>query len=150
MDERKAGAGPGKVFVDSDVVVLAFAFERDKRHRICEKIVTQTHPQLHITFWNFLEVLGVLSHNLPAERVEYFGARLNGLLSVDGEWPGREVVYGNVLKKMRASDALVLSVLEGEKADIFVTWNVKDFAGRTSVKALTPDDFTKLQNTLSR
>jgi hypothetical protein len=137
MDERKAR----KVFVDSDVVVLAFAFERDKRHRICEQIVTQTRPGLHITFWNFLEVLGVLSHNLPAEKVEYFGARLNGLLSVEGDWPGREIIYGNVLKKMRASDALVLAVLESEKADFFVTWNIKDFAGRTSVTVITPDDF---------
>ena len=140
MDEGKTG----KVFVDSDVVVLAFAFERDKRHRICEEVVTQTRPSLHITFWNFLEVLGMLSHNLAPERVEYFGSRLNALLAVEGEWPGREMIYGNVLKKMRASDALVLAVLESEDAETFVTWNVKDFAKRTSVKVVNPNQVFRI------
>lgn len=137
MDEGKVGT----VFVDSDVLVLAFSFERDKRHRLSEQLIKKFKGKLSITFWNYLEVLGVLSYNLPADKVEYFATKFKDVVSVRGRWPTEELVFKNILQKMKASDALTLTIVESEKCDIFITWNTKDFAGRTKISVMTPPEF---------
>ncbi len=138
MDE---GEKKVKVFVDSDVAVLAFAFLRDKRHRDSEELVKRLRGKLFMTFWNFLEVLGVMSYQLPKEKVEYFSSKLKQVFNVVGTWPAQENVFGKVLLRMRAGDALTACILESEKADIFITWNTKDFLKKIRAKVLNPTEF---------
>jgi predicted nucleic acid-binding protein len=135
MDEGKLG----RIFVDADVVVLAFSFERDKRHKPSESLIKSFRGRLSMTFWNYLEVLGVLSYNLPAQKVDYFATRLKEMITVGGRWPAEELVFKNIIKRMKAADALTLAVLENEMCDTFITWNVQDFAGRTPIAVVTPD-----------
>ncbi len=54
------------VFLDSDIFLLEFIFQRDPRHGVNQHFlsVVQDHSPA-ITIYNLMEILGQLSFNLP-------------------------------------------------------------------------------------
>ena len=54
-----------------------------------------------------------------------------------------EEVAANIAKKMTFGDALLVRVAESYAVEAIVTWNTKDFFGRTRLAILTPTAFLR-------
>ncbi|MCS6911359.1 MAG: hypothetical protein NZM11_12460, partial [Anaerolineales bacterium] len=68
-------SGMVAVVIDTDVLLLAFAFQADKRQTSNTRFLTRVRPaQPAITIYNLMELLGQLSFNLSPVRIETFGA----------------------------------------------------------------------------
>jgi hypothetical protein len=52
-----------------------------------------------------------------------------------------EEIMKRVERGMRVGDAAILWATESNACDTFVTWNTKHFAGKTAVKAQTPEEW---------
>ena len=147
------------VVIDSDVLLLAFAFANDSKQEKNQAFLEAVQAaQPATTIYNVMEVLGQLSFNLSAEQLDdwqnwlvnaynlYVIWNTNPKEKVDAEsW--REVIYERPFEKMRSQrmpfmDALILSLVEHTpNVEYFITWNAKHFKGKTSLKVLTPEEF---------
>ena len=106
------------VVIDSDVLVLAFAYPNDDRQKVNQKFleIVQT-AQPATTIYNVMEVLGQLSFNLSAEHLAdwenwFINAYdlniiwdINSKEGIDPEtW--REIVYERPFQKMQTVPVL--------------------------------------------
>jgi hypothetical protein len=150
------------VVIDSDVLLLAFAYPNDDRQKVNQKFLEAVQTaQPATTIYNVMEVLGQLSFNLSEEQLEGWQDWLvnaynltviwdaNSKEKVDSEtW--REIVYERPFQKMRSvrmafMDALILSSAEHTPdVEYFVTWNAKHFKGKTSLTVLTPEEYLSI------
>lgn len=147
------------VVIDSDVLLLAFAYPNDDRQEVNRKFleVVQT-AQPATTIYNVMEVLGQLSFNLPDDQLEGWQDWLvnaynlavvwavNSKEKIDPETWG-EIVYERPFQKMQSvrmafMDALIISTAEHTPdVEYFITWNAKHFKGKTSLTVLTPEEY---------
>ncbi|MBU4226518.1 MAG: hypothetical protein KKC71_11965 [Chloroflexi bacterium] len=147
------------VVIDSDVLLLAFAFQNDSRQEINQKFLefVQT-AQSATTIYNVMEVLGQLSFNLSAERLDQWQSWLVDAYQLTVIWMAdaekemekesfRDELFDRPYQKMRDQrmsfmDALVLSLAErAPDVECFVTWNAKHFKGKTTLTVLTPEEY---------
>ncbi len=147
------------VVIDSDVLLLAFAFQNDSRQEINQKFLefVQT-AQPATTIYNVMEVLGQLSFNLSAERLDQWQSWLVDAYQLTVIWMAdaekemekesfRDELFDRPYQKMRDQrmsfmDALVLSLAErAPDVECFVTWNAKHFKGKTTLTVLTPEEY---------
>ena len=147
------------VVIDSDVLLLAFAFANDskqeKNHSFLESVQT---AQPATTIYNVMEVLGQLSFNLSAERLDQWQSWLIDAYQLTIIWMadedqklGKESFYEELyerpFQKMRSvrmpfMDALIVSLAERTPdVECFVTWNARHFKGKTSLTVLTPEEY---------
>jgi len=105
------------VIIDSDVLLLAFAFPNDDRQKLNQKFLELAQTaQPATTIYNLMEVLGQLSFNLSEEQLD--------------QWQDWLV------------NALILSSAERTPdVEFFVTWNAKHFKGKTDLAVLTPEEY---------
>ena len=145
------------VAIDTDVLLLAYAFHRDERSadnaRFLERV--QVH-QPAVTIYSVMELLGQLSFNLapawlrtwPSWLQDRYGLTVLYPLAagVDAETFFASEIVDRPLQKMEARmpflDALIMNMVEAAP-DItaFVTWNALHFRGKTPLPVLTPAQY---------
>lgn len=147
------------VVIDSDVLLLAFAYPNDDRQSVNLKFLEAVQTaQPATTIYNVMEVLGQLSFNLSEEQLEGWQDWLVNAYNLTVIWDAdskekidsetwHEIVYARPLQKMRSvrmafMDALIISATEhAPSVDCFVTWNARHFKGKTDLTVLTPEEY---------
>ena len=147
------------VLIDSDVLLPAFAFSNDSKQEKNQAFLEAVQTaQPATTIYNVMEVLGQLSFNLSAERLDQWQVWLVDAYQLTIIWMadddlkmGKESFYEELYErpyqKMRSvrmpfMDALIISLAErAPNVDCFVTWNARHFKGKTSLRVLTPEEY---------
>ena len=147
------------IVIDSDVLLLAYAYPNDERQKVNQKFLEAVQTaQPATTIYNVMEILGQLSFNLSADQLdgwrEWLVNAYNLIVIWDVDSKGqvvpenwREIIYERPFQKMQSvrmafMDALILSSAErAPDVECFVTWNAKHFKGKTSLTVLTPDEY---------
>lgn len=147
------------VVIDSDVLLLAFAFSNDSKQELNRAFLEAVQTaQPATTIYNVMEVLGQLSFNLSLERLDQWQSWLVDAYQLTIIWMAddglkmgkesfREELYERPYEKMRSArmpymDALIISLVErAPEVECFVTWNARHFKGKTTLKVLTPEDY---------
>jgi hypothetical protein len=147
------------VVIDSDVLLLAFAYPNDERQKVNQKFLEfiQT-AQPATTIYNVMEVLGQLSFNLSAGQMDDWQNWLVNACNLTIIWDmdtrekvdsetWREVIYEHPFEKMKTvrmafMDAMILSLVERTPdVECFVTWNARHFKGKTELAVFTPEEY---------
>lgn len=147
------------VVIDTDVLLLAFAFQHDPRQMANTAFLQQVQTTVPaITIYTLMEFLGKLSFNLSPERLEQWPAWLAAAYQLTVLWPvspdttityhtWRDELFARPFMRIKAvkmpyMDALILNLAEQSTAAIcFVTWNARHFQGKSSLPVLTPADY---------
>jgi hypothetical protein len=142
-----------RAFVDSGPFVLDIAWPKDPRTPLSRRFLdTLRGTHRAVTSWlNVLEVAGAVSFNATGNQVE---ALTRGFATMYGVtvWPADAAVVlavGDIAsyasRRMKLGDALTLWAAEACRPGVscLVTWNPKDFEGRTRLAVLTPEDFLR-------
>ena len=147
------------VILDTDVILLAFAFQRDSRQPVNTAFLAQAQSKgIAITIYSLMEILGQLSFNLSADKLKAWQSWLVDAYSLTVIWPVdpenatasisfRTEIFERPLERMltkRAAfmDALILNLAERTPgAEMFVTWNARHFKEKSALKVLTPQEF---------
>ncbi len=140
------------IVIDSDVLLLAFAFSRDERQPVNRQFLSMTTPR-GATIYTIMEVLGKLSFNFSPSYLQQWPAwlqdtyRLNIIYPlVDGQEAMRclqrefvESPLQRMTQRMSYLDALILQLVAATpNVEMFVTWNARHFAGKSPVRVMTP------------
>ncbi len=150
------------VVIDTDVMLLAFAFQNDPRQTANTNFLNKipiTEPA--ITVYNLMEILGQLSFNLSPAKLANWQSWLIDAYQLTVIWPVepdeqvsaaasfRAEIYDRPLAKIQARrmafmDALVLNLAERTpEVNLFVTWNARHFKNKSSLAVLTPEEYLK-------
>lgn len=147
------------VLIDTDVLLLAFAFQQDKRqpkNRLFLQRVRAAEPA--ITVYNLLEFLGQMSFNLSPTELDRWQTWLIKAFWLKVVWPVdpqddqatilfKSEIFDLPFAKMRTHhmafmDALVLSLAERTpNVTHFVTWNARHFRDKSFLIVLTPEEY---------
>ena len=147
------------VILDTDILLLAFAFHRDPRQPANTTFldaVQQSNPA--ITIYNLMEILGQLSFNLSPERLANWKSWLVEAYQLTVIWPVdpeettaslsfRAEIYEQPFERMRVHraafmDALILNLAERTpNAECLVTWNARHFKDKSSLTVFTPQEY---------
>jgi hypothetical protein len=146
------------VVLDTDVLVLAYAFHRDARQAANTRFLESVRArQPAATIYSVMELLGKLSFNLSAERLAQWPLWLQARHSLSVLYPRtagmtaetffhREYVESPFAKmqqhQMPFLDALILNLAEAAPdVEAFVTWNARHFQGKTVLAVVTPAEY---------
>jgi predicted nucleic-acid-binding protein len=147
------------VILDTDVLLLAFAFQRDSRQPVNTAFLEQVQAKNPaITIYSLMEILGQLSFNLSAERLSAWQSWLVDAYGLTIIWPVdpqdaaasfsfRAEIFERPFERMLAHraafmDALILGLAErAPEAEAFVTWNARHFKSKSALKVLTPQEY---------
>ena len=151
------------VALDTDVLVLAFAFHHDARQAVNAaflQTVRQNEPAVPI--FVVMELLGQLSFNMSATHLaewrlwlrDEYGLRVlapswNDSTSVERFF--QDTFVDRPLTRMRYRmpymDALILDVIEEiPHLTAFVSWNARHYRHATQVSVLTPVEYLAAQS----
>ena len=144
------------VVVDTDVLLLAFAFHQDARQADNARFLQQVQTDgAAITIYTLMELLGKLSFNLSPTRLERWPQWLIDTYQLVVIWPvapdtavtyhtWREELFTRPFARMKAvqmpfMDALILNLTEETlEATCFVTWNARHFRNKSTLPVMTP------------
>lgn len=146
------------VALDTDVLVLAFAFQRDARQDANTRFLQAVRDRTPVVaIYSIMEFLGQLSFNLSPERLLQWPVWLQDNYNLTVLYPAaddkdataflqRELVDGPLARMGQHPipflDALILQLLEGAPGvDAFVTWNARHFRNKTLLPVLTPAEY---------
>lgn len=147
------------IVIDSDVLLLAYAYPNDERQQVNQKFLEAVQTaQPATTIYNVMEILGQLSFNLSANQLDGWREWLVNAYNLIVIWDvdskeqvipenWREIIYERPFQKMQSvrmafMDALILSSAErAPDVECFVTWNAKHFKGKTILTVLTPEEY---------
>jgi len=147
------------VIIDTDVLLLAFAFHRDERQAVNTTFLDQVkRAEPATTIFNLMELLGQLSFNLSPERLAAWQSWLVEAFNLDIIQPSpephqdpseffRTQVFDHPFAKMRAQrmafvDALVLDLADRTPGvECFITWNARHFKSKSALTVLTPTEY---------
>ena len=145
------------VALDTDVLLLAFAFHRDERqadNARCLALVQEHAPV--VTIYSVMELLGQLSFNLPSARLRQWPSWLQDRYGLTIVYPPFaemdaasfftaefvERPLDKMQQRMPFGDALILNLLETVPGlEDFVTWNTRHFTGKTPLLVVTPAQY---------
>ena len=146
------------VAIDTDVLVLAFAYHRDERQE------TNTHfldavrtDEPSATIYTVMELLGRLSFNLPAQKLSQWSYWLQDAYQLTVLYPQptvsdpsqffRNEFVDQPLEHMQQVngipylDSLIIGLAERAQVESFVTWNARHFRAKTSTTVITPAEY---------
>jgi predicted nucleic acid-binding protein len=146
------------VVIDTDVLLLAFAFQMDKRQadnvRFLETVQTAVPA---ITIYTLMELLGKLSFNLAADRLDQWQSWLMNAYQLEVIWPvapqtavtyhtWHDLLFSRPFNRMKTvkmpyMDALILDLAEQVQASCFVTWNARHFREKSTLPVWTPAEY---------
>ncbi len=144
------------VIVDTDVLLLAFAFHQDPRQADNARFLQQVQTDsAAITVYTLMELLGKLSFNLSPSRLEQWPQWLVDTYQLEVIWPAspdtavtyhtwREELFTRPFARMKAvqmpfMDALILNLAEATpESTCFVTWNARHLRDKSALPVMTP------------
>ncbi len=147
------------VLIDTDVLLLEFAFHQDERQSSNRAFLERVqNAEIGLTVYNLMELLGKLSFNLSPERLDNWQSWLTDAYQLQVIWPEstrnqdaeaffRSEMFDRPFLKFRKQrmafmDALILDLAERmPNAEYFVTWNARHFKQKTSLQVLTPSEY---------
>ncbi|MBK8049957.1 MAG: hypothetical protein IPK16_24335 [Anaerolineales bacterium] len=145
------------VALDSDVLLLAFAFHRDERQPDNDRFLNNIRTTPHcVTIYSVMEILGQLSFNLSAERLQSWPSWLRDEFGLNVLYPDWSVQnaesfflqefvdgpLGKMVQRVPYLDSLILNLIEASPGlTVFVTWNARHFQGKTSLQVVTPAQY---------
>jgi hypothetical protein len=147
------------VVIDTDVLLLAFAFANDKRQKANTDFLNKVQDaEPAITVYNLMELLGHLSFNLSPTRLDKWQTWLIDAYQLTVIWPAeldaptspaffRTEIFERPFAKMRAQrmafmDSLVLNLAELTPNVVqLITWNARHFKNKSSLTVLTPEEY---------
>lgn len=142
--------------LDSDIFVLDLRFREDPRYQVNRSFLAKGNQPRATTIYNLLEVSGILSFNLTQGALlslyAEFGRRY-GLAVLFPSTPDAQAlpamirgVFDKITRKMTLGDAQILWIAEQHpEVEQLVSWNTKDFIGRTALRVLTPHEWIEAQ-----
>lgn len=141
-------------FVDTDIFVRDLRYRRDELFETNTTFLKQIISgklKAATSIFNVLEVCGIMSHNMSPENLFglygyftekypvkiYYPARADGSFDYD---PLK--IFNQIQKKQSLGDAQIacLVVRFENLVSEFITWNVKDYAGKLPVPVRSPRD----------
>lgn len=147
------------VIIDTDVILLAFAFHDDSRQVINTEFLNhvQEYPA-GITVYNLMEILGQLSFNLSPKQLDAWQSWLIDAYQLTVVWPihpdemmssilFKEEIMNRPFALMRSHrmpflDALIIALAERTPSvDTFITWNARHFQNKTPLQVFTPEAY---------
>lgn len=144
------------VFLDSNVFIVDRFFTKDTRYAANRAFVDRL-PEIDgaVPLLTLMELCGAASFRLApgeAERWLYDFGSVYGVRIVNPFGVGRgsseswlsaftDDVSRYLARRMTFGDAVLAREADRYVADALVTWNVKDFEGRTAVPVVRPDAF---------
>ncbi len=144
------------VIIDTDVILLAFAFHDDPRQAVNTKFLVHAREhQAGITVYNLMEILGQLSFNLSPKQLDAWQSWLIDAYQLTVVWPVnpdeamssisfREEIMNRPFALMRSQrmpflDALIITLAERTpNVDTFITWNARHYQNKTPLQVFTP------------
>jgi hypothetical protein len=144
------------VFLDSNLFIIDRFFRRDALYPATHAFLARlTEISGAVPLITLLELCGAASFRLSAEEMERW---LHGFVMVYpvrilnpfgiGESPANtwlgafaDDVIRYIARRMTLGDAILAREADRYAAEALVTWNIKDFTGRTAVSVMTPDQF---------
>lgn len=140
--------------LDSDIFILHLRYPNDSRSVSNKRLLEWEDGERATTIFNVLEVCGVLSFNLTSEALMKLYTEFGRRYQVTVLFPPQigngtflDLVSGTVGKitqKMTYGDAQILWLAEQyARIERLITWNTKDFRGRTDLEVLTPEEWLK-------
>ena len=143
-----------KVFIDSNVFIIHLRYKRDENYEINKKfleLVISNKIKGYTSIYNLLEITGILSFNLNQTQIKEFFINFPNIFNVQILFPEETLeeniciniqnVLKQIYKKTSFMDAVILDIFEKSKIKTFITWNTKDFKGKTKKDILTPEEF---------
>lgn len=144
------------ILVDTNVFIIDRFFPSDEHYDLNKTFVEKLDDlDGFISIYNLFELLGLASFNLNEEEFKrwfyefdhvyavrvLYPSGLDASLEDHFTWLWSEL-FETMSKQMTYVDALLLTLAESLEAEFIVTWNKKDFVGRTEeVDVLNPEDF---------
>jgi predicted nucleic acid-binding protein len=144
------------VLLDSNLFIIDRFFRRDALYPATRAFLARL-PDISgaVPLITLFELCGAASFRLSTEETERWLHRfvmvypvrvLNPFGAGDGPataWLGSfaDDVIRYIARRMTLGDAILAREADRYAAEAVVTWNTKDFAGRTAVPAMTPDHF---------
>jgi hypothetical protein len=146
------------VFLDSNLFIIDRFFRGDAAYPVTRTFLAHL-PEISgaVPLMTLLEICGAASFRLSAAETERWLHRfvsvypvtvLNPFGAGDGSataWLGSysDDLGRYLARKMTLGDATLAREADRYGAEAIVTWNIKDFTGRSAVSALTPEQYMK-------
>lgn len=148
------------IFLDSNLFIIDRFFRRDALYSATHAfLVRLPHLPGAVPMMTLFELCGAASFRLSTEETERW---LHGFIAVypvrvlnpfgagDGPaaaWLGSftDDVIRYIARRMTLGDAILAREADRYAVEALVTWNIKDFAGKTAVPVLTPDQLKSNQ-----
>jgi len=143
------------ILCDSNIFLIDRFFKRDAHYATNRRFVEKM-PALDagLAVYSLFEICGLASFNLSPEELEQWFYHFDDLYQVRVVYPkGLEQTLEQYFeslapelfrmfgKRMTFTDAQILLLAEEHNATHLVTWNKRDFEGRTSIQVVTPEEF---------
>jgi hypothetical protein len=144
------------IVLDADILVLDIRYPRDPRFLTNERLLKTLQERglaRGITLYALLEVVGILSFNLPTDQIVRLYALLPsryGLQVVPARGASPETpafalsaILAQMEKKMALGDAFQALYVQqfASQAICLLSWNARHFHQKLSVPALTPEEW---------
>lgn len=144
------------VFLDSNLFLIDRFFPRDAAYAANRRFLARlAELDAVLPLLTLLEVCGAASFRLSAAETDRwlhdfgavyrvrildpFGAGTEGAGTWLANWA--EDVAGYLARQMTFGDAVLAREADRWGADALVTWNVRDFQGKTATRVVSPDRF---------
>jgi predicted nucleic acid-binding protein len=150
------------VLLDSNIFIIDRFFPGDVVYPSNRAFVKKlADVEAAVSVFTLLEICGVASFNLSTRELNYWLYQFPTVYPVvvldPFELRGRSVaewmedflegIAERISKKMTFGDAVILQQAEAYQVEALITWNTKDFFGRTDVRVWTPEAYLQKQGT---
>jgi hypothetical protein len=144
------------ILLDADILLLDIRYPRDVRFSTNERLLKTLQErglERGITLYALLEVIGVLSFNLPIEQIhklysllpERYGLHVMPALNLSQDAPTFPLtaILAQLEQKMALGDAFQALYIQrcAPQAMCLLSWNARHFQQKLSVPALTPEEW---------
>ena len=140
------------ILVDTNVFVIELHYHRDPLYRVNRRFLRRLADDGTgaTTVFNLLELAGILSFNLNEVQLlnllalfpENYGVAVLPPLDLQSMLPqiSQGALARRIARRCAFGDALVVEAAEhyAPRNSCFVTWDSEHFAGRTTLKVMTP------------
>ncbi len=143
------------ILCDSNIFLIDRFFRRDVHYDVNHRFLERASEfDASVAIYSLLEMCGLASFNLSIRELEQWFYHFDELYRVKVLYPkDLDQTLETYLEKMLADlfklygkrmtwlDAEILMIAEAYAATYLVTWNKKDFVGRTDIRVVTPEEF---------
>jgi hypothetical protein len=144
------------ILLDADILLLDIRYPRDTRFGNNERLLKTLQERSlarGITLHALLEVIGILSFNLPTDQIQRLYALLPGryglqvvpALGFSQEVPALTLsaILAQMEKKMALGDVLQALYIQqfAPQASCLLSWNARHFHQKLSVPVFTPEEW---------